>query len=409
MSAQLPLYQTLLARISAAVPASVRRSSITRLALLVTGMLAAQSSVLKQIAAELHALALTHAACPEHIERRLRRALDDPWLTPTLCYAPVLHQVLDWQELLHGSRQLVLIVDDSTKSDQIHLFRISLAFQGSALPLAWSLWEQNVAQEVGHYWQQVDHVCDQVQKLLPARVKVVVVADRAFGVPAFLDRCSKRGWNYVVRLTTTGSHRFRDRRGHEGELRALVSRHLRAPGQRWKASGELFKAAGWRKTSVVGLWGQGAKEALVVLSDLGTTWSVLGLYERRFWCETSFRNDKSRGWKWETSQVQGVAHQKRLVLAMAWASLVAVCVGLEEAQERIGREGVKRARGARGQVEHARASVFTLGVRGVRRWLYGNARTVLPWRVWGLDQPSWQRWWHRCQANWLIFGAPGPC
>src|SRR3712207_6619845 len=120
---------------------------------------------------------------PEHIERRLRRALDDPLLTPALCYAPVLRHVLDWTELRTGARSLVLIADDSAKSDQIHLFRVSLAFQGGAIALAWSLWEQNVAQDQGHYWKQVDRVFDQVQQVLPARVKVVVVADRAFGVP----------------------------------------------------------------------------------------------------------------------------------------------------------------------------------------------------------------------------------
>jgi hypothetical protein len=408
MSAQLPLYQTLLQRISDAVPSSVRRSAITRLALFVTGILAAKSTVLAQIAAELDTLALTDASCPESIERRLRRTLNDPSLTPVACYAPVLHQVLDWEALLRGSRQVVLSLDDSAKADQIHLLRISLTYWGGALPLAWAIWEQNVAQDEGHYWQQLDQVFAQVAKLLPLRVQVVVVADRAFAVPTFLDRCSKRGWHYVVRLTTSGSHRFRDQRGQEHEVRTLVQRHLRQAGQRWKTSGELFKGAGWRKASVVGLWGVGAKEALVVVTDLGAKWSVLGLYERRFWCEPSFRNDKSRGWQWETSQVRGVAHHKRLVLAMAWASLVAVCAGVEAASERMAREMAKRAQGRRGQAQPARWSLFTLGLRALRRWLYGTARGVLPWHVGELDAPSWERCWHRCQANWLIFGAPGP-
>ena len=326
MSTHNPLYQTILDRITTALPSSLRRSACIRLALLVTGILAAKSAVLKQIASDLYHLDLTDASCPEHIERRLRRTLDDPNLTPALCYLPVLHQVIDWHDLLGPSRQVVLTVDDSAKSDHIHLFRVSLCFQGGAIPLAWSVWEQNVAQAQGHYWKQVDLVFEQVARLLPARFQVIVVADRAFGVPNFLDRCRKRSWNFVVRLTTTGSHRFRDQRGQEVELRSLVGRHLHTPGQRWKSSGELFKGAGWRKLSVVGVWGARAKEALLVLTDLGAKWSVLGVYERRFWCEPSFRNDKSRGWEWEKSQVRGLAHSKRLVLGMALASLVAVCV-----------------------------------------------------------------------------------
>ena len=120
MSAPLPLYQTLLQRISAAVPATVRRSAVTRLALLVTGILAAKSTVLAQLAAELDALALTAATTPESIERRLRRTLNDPHLVPHTCYAPVLRQVLDWDQLLRGSRQVVLSLDDSTKTDHCY-------------------------------------------------------------------------------------------------------------------------------------------------------------------------------------------------------------------------------------------------------------------------------------------------
>ena len=408
MSAQLPLYQTILDRITAAVPSALRRSAITRLALLTTGILAAKSTVLAQIAAELHALDLTAAASPEHVERGLRRTLNDPLLQAHTCYSPVLQQVLDWDQLLRGSRQLVLSVDDSTKADQIHLFRVSLTYWGGALPLAWASWDQNVAQPTGHYWQQVDSVFDQVAALLPAGLSVVVVADRAFAVPNFIDRCAKRGWHWVVRVTTTGSHRFRDSRGHELSLREVVRQQLKQPGQRWKARGWVFKDAGWRQASVVGLWSVGTKESLVVLSDLRAQWVVLGHYERRFWCEPGFRNDKSKGWQWEASQVQGVVHHAVLLLGMAWASLVAVCAGLAAAEERLAQEAARRARGSRGQVRPMRESVLTLGVRAVRRWLYGTARTALRWSVSLLDGPSWERTWHACQATWLIFSPAGP-
>src|SRR3712207_1559039 len=95
MSAPLPLYQVIHQRISAALPRCVPRASITRLALLVTGLLSAKSAVLAQIAAELDALALTRATTPESIARRLRRTLNDPHLDQRTCFAPVLHQVLD--------------------------------------------------------------------------------------------------------------------------------------------------------------------------------------------------------------------------------------------------------------------------------------------------------------------------
>ena len=84
-----------------------------------------------------------------------------------------------------------------------------------------------------------------------------------------------------------------------------------------------------------------------------------------------------------------------------------MCAGLEAATARLARETTKRARGSRATPQPARASVFTLGLRAVRRWLYGTARGVLPWRLPALDAPSWACCWHRSQATWLIFGAAG--
>ena len=75
MSAQLPLYQVLCQRVTAALAPHIPAASVTRLALLAMGILAAKSAVLAQIAAELDALALTQDTMAESIARRLRRTL----------------------------------------------------------------------------------------------------------------------------------------------------------------------------------------------------------------------------------------------------------------------------------------------------------------------------------------------
>jgi hypothetical protein len=71
-------------------PAGVRRSAVRRLALLVTGIVAARSSVLAEVAAKLHALGLTRAGSEESVARGLRRALGDARLDPASCYAPMM-------------------------------------------------------------------------------------------------------------------------------------------------------------------------------------------------------------------------------------------------------------------------------------------------------------------------------
>ncbi len=406
MSTHLPLYQVIHQRINAALPRCVPQASITRLALLVTGLLAAKSAVLAQIAAELDALALTRATTPESIARRLRRTLNDPHLDQPTCYAPVLCQVLDWDQVLRGHRRLVLIVDESSKADDLHLFRVSLPYWGGSLPVAWTVWQQNVPLPEGYYWTAVDQVLEQVAALLPAGLEVVVVADRAYAIPPFLDRLRGYGWYWVIRLTTTGSHRWCDQQGREHALREVLRQRVGHMGRRWRARGCLFKDAGWRQVELVALWAVGAKEPLVVLTDLRERWGVLALYNRRFWCEPGFRSDKRKGWQWEASQVQGLDHHLRLLLGMAWASLVVLCVGVEAAAAQVARLATQERRRARPQMRHARESVFTLGLRAVRHWLYHAPRCALHWQLSELDALSWDQQWHQYQSLRLIFGRP---
>jgi hypothetical protein len=101
-----------------------------------------------------------------------------------------------------------------------------------------------------------------------------------------------------------------------------------------------------------------------------------------------------------------VAHHERLLVGMAWASLVALVVGVEAAAQQVARLAQQPRRRARPQVRHARESVFTLGLRALRRWLYQATRCALRWQLSQLDAPSWEQQWHQYQSLRLIFGAP---
>ncbi len=399
MSTPVPLYQEVEAaikRITAA--ARLRVTAVRRLALLVTGIIAARSGVISQVAAELAGLGVSGTTTTASIARRLRRTVADGRLEPQTCYAPVLASVIDWAAARRGGQAVVLAVDESSKADAWHLFRVSLPYRGSSVPLAWALWPQRQPLQDGAYWTQVETVLAQVAALLPPGLPVVIVADRAYDVPAFVDRVAAYGWHWVVRCKAHGAMRFRDRCGREHAMRALTRRHLPRAGCRWKGRGQVFKGAGWRDASVVGLWGHGQQEPLVVLSDLAAQWRVLRLYRRRFWIEPGFRNDKRRGWQWEDSQVQGLAHQERLLLALAWASLVMLCLGAQAAAAQVaGRRAGRRP--PRRCPEHARASLFTLGLQRARHWLYHPAALTLCWHLPALLAECWSDQWRRAQGH----------
>jgi hypothetical protein len=268
MPTHCPVFHEVFQRIrTTAAPRQLPYAACCRLALLVTGILAAKSTVLAPIAAELCALQLTRATTAESVARRLRRTLNDPHLTAEQCYAPVLRQVIDWPHLLAGQRRVVVIIDESTKADEIHLLRASLPYWGGSLALAWEVWQQNVPLPDGEYWRRVELLLAQVAAQVPPGLEVIVVADAFFAIPGFVERLARSGWHWVIRVTPCGSHRFRDHQGRETGLGERVRQHVWQPGQRWKARGESFKAAGWYTAGVVAVWTAGTQEPLVLLSD----------------------------------------------------------------------------------------------------------------------------------------------
>jgi hypothetical protein len=402
----LPLFQEVCQRIRAtAARREVPDASVARLGLLVTGIVAARSCVLRRVAAELDGLGLTAARGAESVERRLRRALNDEHLRAA-DYRAAVRATVDWPAAAAGGRVL-LAVDDSSQDERLHLLRVGLCYWGGSLPLAWAVWEQNVAQPAGHYAAALERVLDEAAAALPPGAAVVLTADRAFEGAPFADRAAARGWHWAVRAKARADLRFRERRGRERPLRELLRERLPGPGRRWKARGEVFKGAGWRAASVVAAWAPGAAEPLVVLTDLPPRWEVLRLYGCRFWIEPGFRADKAGGWQWERSQVRGPARQARLLLALAWATLAMLCLGHQAAQARLDAVAGPPRPGRRPpKPQPPRESLFSLGLRAARRWLYRAAPLALRWTLAAPTLHSWQARWYAAQALRYIFFSP---
>jgi hypothetical protein len=257
------------------------------------------------------------------------------------------------------------------------------------VPLSWAVWPHQEKLPAGEYWRQLDGVLARAQALLPPGVRVVLLADRAYDIPPLIDRLTTCGWDWILRVKARSQMRWRDATAPERALREVVAGALVQPGRRLRVTGEPFKKAGWRPVHLVGEWGQGYQEPLVVLTSLPPRWSVLGRYARRFWIEAAFRQDKSAGWDWAHSQVRIPAHQARLLLGLAWASLLVLSLGVQQAAATLWQ--VRRRGGA---PTHPRDSLFTLGRDRLRAALYGTTRGRLRWRLPRLTAPSWCAEYH---------------
>jgi hypothetical protein len=388
MSAPSRIYQQVEAQIKHCAP-ELRLSSVHRLALLTLGVAAHEHGTLRGVARELTDLGLS-AAQPESTARRLRRTVADPRLDGGAGLATLLAEAISWP----ADTPVPVVLDESSTPGGLHVLRLSLAYRSSCLPLAWAVWPHQEKLPPGEYWRQLERVLDQAAALLPAWVRVVLLADRAYDIPPLLDRLRARGWDWIIRVKARSKLVWRRADGSEQPLRDVLAGQLDQPGRRVRLSGQTFKKAGWRPVQLVGEWGHGYQEPLVVLTSLPPRWTVLGRYARRFWIEAAFRQDKSHGWDWAHSQIRDPRHQERLLLGLAWASLLVLSLGVQHAAAVL-----RQVRHRRGHPTHPRDSLFTLGRDRLRTGLYGTKRTRLRWRLPRLTAPSWSAEYQAAQSS----------
>jgi hypothetical protein len=370
----------------------VDASSIERLTMLVVGMIKARSGSPARIAEAVESLGLSEAQAPS-IERRVRRIENDAEIKAELCVHPFARRQL----LLGKPKELLLIMDPTTQDERVVMLTAAVWYRGRALPIAWVIWPNNQPLKGAGFWERVASLLAVVAPLLPRRVPIIWLADRAFGSPAFIDLLEPYGWHYVVRVI--GHTKCKDRRGVEWPIKELVQR----PGQRRKLRGWAFKAKGWREASVVAYWGRCHKEPLCLVSSLGAKYYLIQLYRRRYPIEATFRDYKSRGWHWEQGQVTDLDHLERLLVGMALATWITLAVGTQVAAELLRRQPSGRRRTLPWQ---GKRSLFTLGLRRLDGWLHGNGTPLLgsPFSDW--EAPTWQVQIRAHHARAYVFATP---
>jgi hypothetical protein len=288
--------------------------STRRLALLVTGVLLARHTALPRLAAQLRRV--THTTQADSIERRLRRILAQTQWDVSAVFDAFVRVSL--QGLPAG--QCVLVLDDTQQTDQCTVSTLALAYRGRALPLAWCRWS---GQLHGAYWQQIGQVLDHAQRVLPAQVRPVLVADRGLASPALIKLVQQRGWDYLVRVQRDTTLRTAPR----GPRRVRLDELVQQPGApSVLTTGWVFaKYSTW--AHVAAIWRVGYQEPWLLVSNLDLGLGLADLYAQRMHIETLFRDTKSGGFEWELSRVLRAERAERLLLAIMLAVWCAVLLG----------------------------------------------------------------------------------
>jgi hypothetical protein len=372
---QTEVYQQIYEALAKDLSEQNSKVTLKRLAMMVSGTIKGQSLSPRQMAEAVEELEVTGAQA-ESIERRIRRSENAQGIDFSRSYAPFIQAILRRSQL----SEVILVLDPTTQADHVVMVSINIWYRGRTIPLVWTIWPGNVPLEGKSFWERIEDLMAEAQRLLPADVSVTILADRAFGSPAFTDLAAALGWHWLVRVQNQTI--CRDQCGRERPIGHLV----RAPGQRRKLAGQVFKKAGWRSASVVVYWGQHHKSSLCLVSDLPPRWELIHLYRRRFPIEGSFRDLKSYGWHWEQGQVRCLKHLERLLIVMALASCLILFLGTLFADKILARS-IRGKRTTRPWF--AKYSLFRLGLLFSKAWFRGRSHP---------DLAIVFRDWH--QSNW---------
>ena len=289
------------------------------------------------------------------VRQRLKRWISNSRIGVTsACY--------EWIGWVWSSCQFsrpVLLVDETKLSDRLAVMRVSLAFEGRAIPLLWRCYYASSAMDYPQQGQVllIYGLVAHVLSALPSHVRPLVQMDRGLANSSAMLRALKAlKVDFLVRVKATS--RFTSRRGHSQLLHQMVKY-----GETVAAHGTLFGRDHQITGSIYLTWELSQAEAWCLFSN--DPHLAGHRYALRWWQEESFKDLKSGGWQWHTSHVRCPLCMERLILVMAisYAWMLSLGVLLGEAPPSVQRQVATRD----GLLT---ASLFRLALRWFKRLLH---------------------------------------
>jgi Transposase DDE domain len=249
-------------------------------------------------------------------------------------------------------RKLLLVLDETPNGEDLRSLRLGVAYHHRVLNLNARCYPTD--RPPMPMPKLVCCLLRQTAPLLPPDAQVTFVCDRGLAWPSVMDCVRELGWHHVLRLQRTTRVKSAD-----GTVLAAGELVKRA-GQCWHGTAQIFKKAGWRNAHVSIVWDKRAKEPWILAAkeDGARGLRAACSYAKRNWCEQSFRDEKSNGFRWDESHVHDPRRAMILVLVMTLAAVLSISLGTWL---------IKRGR-RRDLDPHRlrRLSVFQLGMR----WLH---------------------------------------
>jgi hypothetical protein len=290
-------------------------SHLTTLALMVTGLFFGRHVQLWMIA----------LWCPWDVAllstvRRFERFVADPRVDVSALFEPFV-----WAMAASlGNETAYLIIDCTQAGPKCRTLVIGLAYHGTILPLRW----RTVKGKKGHLKGQMQQaLLAEVWPYFRHHRRVVVLGDAEFSNEVVINWLRQVGWDFVFRF----QHRYQLQLTPESAWQTAKTIYQEAgvqPGEvhHWRPAAYTEAHAIPHLTMTVH-WDQEEAEPLCLISTLAVEEAPHCIYQMRFWIETLFGQQKSRGFALHRTQMTTPEHIDRLLLAIAIATCLTLGLG----------------------------------------------------------------------------------
>ena len=254
------------------------------------------------------------------IIRRFERFLADPEVNVVKYYEPfvwAMHTAL-------GYEIAYLILDCTKVGPKCRTLVAGLAYHGTVLPLCWKTIKGKKGHVKGEFQKAL---LQELEPYLSYKRQVIVLGDAEFSNEPVISWLQARRWDFVFRF----QNRYQLQCTPDGtwlSCKDLYEADDLQPGQvkHWEDVTYTNEHQIPALTITV-YWGEGETDPLALVSTLPAAEAPHLVYEMRFWIETLFGNQKSRGFQLGRTQLTIPDQIDRLILVLAIATCITLGLG----------------------------------------------------------------------------------
>lgn len=248
--------------------------------------------------------------------KRVDRFVGNPAVFPARCFDPIVPLILRFADRLGG--YLPILVDHTDVGD-LRICYAAVLFKKRALPLCFHAFPK--ASPPLSQNQVERELLEELHRLIPSRIRVVIVADRGFGrVSLFLLLQREFSWSFVIRVKGTV---WIEHGLERGQLRHRKLVPFREDVQYHKTSRMSL--------NLVTRWLKGNDDPWFLATDLDDPALVHLIYQRRMRIEELFRDEKTHlGMRVPTSRQ--LPRFEKLLFVVFLAALVLLLLGRKVAR-----------------------------------------------------------------------------